>query len=93
MIGHGGPGKGPTLKPLSDQGRFKMVRRWVGFKNGSGSGLSNKYLNKKQLKDIRKINWIENNSNKIDSKKLSIFTENKFDKKASTFTAGASGMT
>ena len=96
MIGHGGPGKGPTLKPLSDQGRFEMVRRWVGFKNGSGSGLTNtnnKFLSKKQLKDIRKINWIENNSNTIEYKKPSIFTENKFDKKASTFTAGASGMT
>lgn len=93
MIGHGGPGKGPTMKPLDDQGRFEMVRRWVGFKNGSGSGLTNKYLNKKQLKDIRNINWVENNSNTIEYKKPSMFTENKFDKKASTYTAGASGMT
>lgn len=34
MIGHGGPGKGPTTKPLSDKkGRFRMVRRWNGFKD------------------------------------------------------------
>lgn len=34
MIGHGGPGKGPTTKQLSDKkGRFKMVRRWNGFKD------------------------------------------------------------
>lgn len=46
MIGHGGPGKGPTTKKLSDQGRFRMIRRWNGFKDGgesddagSGSGL------------------------------------------------------
>lgn len=44
MIGHGGPGKGPTTKKLSDQGRFRMIRRWKGFKDGgessgSGSGL------------------------------------------------------
>lgn len=40
MIGHGGPPGvlGPTLKPLSDQGRFRMIRRWNGFKDAAGSG-------------------------------------------------------
>ena len=92
MIGHGGPGKGPTLKPLDDQGRFKMVRRWVGFKNASGSGLDNKYLSKDQLKDIKSINWIENNTNSVKGKD-SIFWDNKYDKQASMFSAGSSGTT
>ena len=34
MIGHGGPGKGPTMKKLSDQNRFRMIRRWKGFRDG-----------------------------------------------------------
>lgn len=38
MIGHGGGSNGttpgPTIKPLDDQGRFRMVRRWVGFRDG-----------------------------------------------------------
>lgn len=38
MIGHGGGANGttpgPTIKPLDDQGRFRMVRRWKGFKDG-----------------------------------------------------------
>ncbi len=47
MIGHGGGADGnemgPTVKPLSDQGRFRMIRRWVGFRDGgSGSGLVGK---------------------------------------------------
>ena len=38
MIGHGGGANGttpgPTIKPLDDQGRFRMVRRWKGFRDG-----------------------------------------------------------
>lgn len=38
MIGHGGGNNGttpgPTVKPLSDQGRFRMIRRWTGFRDG-----------------------------------------------------------
>lgn len=92
MIGHGGPGKGPTLKPLDDQGRFKMVRRWTGFKNASGSGLTDKYLDKSQLKDIKNINWIENNMNSVKDKS-SVFWDNKYDKQAAMFSAGSSGTT
>ena len=90
MIGHGGPGKGPKLKPLDDQGRFKKVRRWVGFKNASGSGLDNKYLSNKQIKDIQDINWIENNINSVEDKK-SIFWDNKYDDQASLYSAGGTG--
>ena len=38
MIGHGGPGLGPTTKDLNTTGTYDLVRRWTGFK-GSGSGL------------------------------------------------------
>lgn len=41
MIGHGGGNNGttpgPTVKPLSDQGRFRMIRRWTGFRDGFGA--------------------------------------------------------
>ena len=41
MIGHGGGSDGttpgPTIKPLSDQGRFRMIRRWKGFRDGYDS--------------------------------------------------------
>lgn len=86
MIGHGGPDKGPKLRKLSDQGRFRMLKRWVGFKNGSGSGLNDKYIDKPQLRDIKQINWIENNTKTLDNKD-SVFWNNKYDDQAALFSA------
>ena len=99
MIGHGGgsDGKtpGPTLKELKQtmgSQSVAMVRRWVGFKNGSGSGLKDKYLDKAQLKDIKQINWIENNTNTLENKE-SKFWDNKFDSQAAMFSAMGSNST
>lgn len=46
-IGHGGPGLGPTVKPLDTSGKYDLVRRWVGFKNAPTkvSSTSNKMQN------------------------------------------------
>lgn len=47
MIGHGGPGNGPTIKNLSSSAsRFRIAKRYVGFKSGSGSGLLGNLTNK-----------------------------------------------
>lgn len=44
MIGHGGGSNGktpgPTIKDLGSNPPYTIARRWVGFKGGSGSGLT-----------------------------------------------------
>lgn len=101
MIGHGGGSNGttpgPTIKPLDDQGRFRMVRRWVGFRDGydknsipeqyrslagKGSGLS-RYRSSRAI-DPKKTIKIDN-TYKSSNQKL---TQNGGFVRRSRYTAG-----
>lgn len=94
MIGHGG-GMGPKVRALAQNlgsQSVAMVRRWTGFKDGSGSGLDNTFnanggLNKQELRKIKSTMWIANNQDKVRDKDISKYREKQAGKVASNFSA------